>query len=160
MKPTTLAFSLLMSISFSSLSDSPPPFVDDRQAGGKPSDGLQIDAVRHGRQPEYERLVFDVSHWSKSSPNAPAATAGFYTVQKVVNRNALVVEFSGYRGTEVREMQFPADSLYTKLSLLTGEEWGDDSAIFYEVQTKQPPCFRIFGLMEPARVVLDTKPCR
>jgi len=124
--------------------------------GGSISDGLSISAIRTGTHPTYSRIVFDIVYWRGNKENAgkPSKDIGHYRFT-LNEKNILNVELSGFRSTSIKSMVDIHDTRIKSIRLLTGEEYGDDSSIFYTIQLRNRAKLKVFHLYNPARIVLD-----
>jgi len=123
--------------------------------GGTISDGLDLANIKMAKHQDYTRVVFYTNFWEgHNKANTPADTAGSYEFVLSDDKKNIDVELSGYRSSSVKNIT-TIDSIKS-IKELRGEEYGDDSSIFYRIKLPNKASnIKAFTLENPARVVLD-----
>jgi len=106
-----------------------------RLSGGEGADGLNLSDIRVGRHLEFTRIVFDVTYWQgygKPQAGRPADKAGHYTFTLQPDLH-IEAELAGFRSTTAVIPSLPKESIICSIKRLSGEEYGDDSAVFYRI---------------------------
>ncbi len=128
-----------------------------RLSGGESTDGLNLSAIRVGEHPGFTRIVFDVTFWQGyGNPRAgkPADKAGHYTFTLQPDLS-IEAELAGFRSTTAAIPSLPKGSIIRSIKRLSGEEYGDDSAVFYRITLRKQGRLKAFTLKDSARIVLD-----
>lgn len=126
-------------------------------SGGSISDGLDLSGVRIGKHEGYTRIVFDVQYWEGYGvPKAGTSsdTVGHYTFS-IDENYSIQAEFSGFRSSSTRKIIKLEESIIKTIEVLQGEEYGDDSSVFYRILLRRSARLKVFHLYNPARIVLD-----
>jgi len=127
--------------------------------GGTITDGLDLANVKIAKHIDYTRVVFYVNFWEgHSKPNTPADTTGSYKFVLDENNKSIKIELSGFRSSTIKNIKQDikiVDSIKS-IEELKGEEYGDDSSIFYNIVLKDKSSkIKAFTLENPSRIVLD-----
>ena len=146
--------------------EKPPPRQDSqfslaKQTVGKPADGLTLRSIRHAPHEGYYRIVFDIGMTEgKPARTVPHATATYQPRDRTIELNIAGVreDLTGNRplqsesgepfGKPMPIRKPPVDHLGRLLVL-------DDSAIAYRIKLTREARFRLLGLTDPARIVVD-----
>jgi hypothetical protein len=144
----------------------PPPsssFTLDQQTVGKPADGLTLRSIRHAPHPGFYRIVFDIGMAEGRPASAvPHATAVYQPRDRSIELNIAGIreDLTGNRplqnesgepfGKPVPIRKPPVDHLGRLVVL-------DDSAVAYRIQLTREARFRLMGLPDPARIVVDVE---
>ncbi len=127
--------------------------------GGTITDGLDLANVKIAKHIDYTRVVFYVNFWEgHSKPNTPADTTGSYKFVLDENNKSIKIELSGFRSSTIKNIKKDikiVDSIKS-IEELKGEEYADDSSIFYNIVLKDKSSkIKAFTLENPSRIVLD-----
>ncbi len=127
--------------------------------GGTITDGLDLANVKIAKHIDYTRVVFYVNFWEgHSKPNTPADTTGSYKFVLDENNKSIKIELSGFRSSTIKNIKQDikiVDSIKS-IEELKGEEYADDSSIFYNIVLKDKSSkIKAFTLENPSRIVLD-----
>ena len=126
--------------------------------GGVITDGLDLSAVEIGEHSGYTRIVFYANYWVGEQPSKagkPAESGGFYTFILSDDGRSIQAELSGYRSSSIKDIETSKYPNIISIKPLLGEEYGDDSSLFYQIKLAKPSTIKAFTLKDPARVVLD-----
>jgi len=123
--------------------------------GGVISDGLDLANIKVAEHQEYTRVVFYVNNWEgHSRAGTPADTTGSYRFVLSDDKKSIEVELLGYRSATLTNI--PLVESISSIKRLVGEEYGDDSSLFYDIKLKDRVSkIEVFTLSNPTRVVLD-----
>lgn len=142
-----LVFSLSMS-----MSECKPVQV---LSGGTISDGLDLSNIRVGEHSGYTRIVFDVKYWEGyGAPKAGTSSDNVGHYKFTLNEDHTIeAEFSGFRSANAKDIT--EQGIVHTVKRLRGEEYGDDSSVFYQIILRHPAKLKVFHLYDPARIILD-----
>jgi hypothetical protein len=145
----------------------PPPdesgFSLAAQRVGRPADGLVLRSIRHAPHTGYHRVVFDLGlAEGRLARAAPAATASYRAHDQVIEvvihgvrddltGNLPLRNEAGEPFGKPVPIDVPPIAWYGRAQVL------DDSAVAYEVKLRREGRFRLLGLDEPARIVVDVE---
>ncbi|WP_153015101.1 hypothetical protein [Sulfurovum riftiae] len=110
-----------------------------------------------GEHQGFTRIVFDVTYWQgygKPQAGKPADKAGHYTFTLHPDLS-IEAELAGFRSTTTAIPSLPKGGIIRTIKRLSGEEYGDDSAVFYRITLRRNARLKAFTLKDPARIVLD-----
>jgi len=124
--------------------------------GGTITDGLQVSNIRIGVHQNFTRIVFDVDFWegAENYHTKKPSNTGFHII-KIDKNHHILIELSGYRANKVDTIDIPKYTNITSINVLKGEEYADDSSIFYSIQLKHNANIKVFSLLNPTRLVVD-----
>jgi len=136
-------------------------FSLDRQAVGSPADGLSLRSIRHAAHDGFYRLVFDIAlDEGKLATTVPSAEATYRGRDRSIE-----LAIGGIRhdltGNLPRHdeggdpLGKPVTVNRPPVSYFVREQVLDDAMVAYRIQLTREARFRLHGLDEPARVVLD-----
>lgn len=126
-------------------------------SGGSISDGLDLSAIRIGKHEAYTRIVFDIKYWEgygTSKAGKSSDTVGHYRFS-LNDKHRIEAEFSGFRSSSTKKVIKFKDSIIQSIEILRGEDYGDDSSVFYRISLRKSARLKAFHLQNPARIVLD-----
>ncbi len=124
--------------------------------GGSISDGLDISAIKLGEHEKFTRIVFFVNNWEgHEQPNTPANTSGSYEFKLSKDSLSIQAELLGFRSATTTNPETNSSADIQSIEQLKGEEYGDDSSIFYQIKLSTPSKIKAFTLENPSRIVLD-----
>lgn len=133
------------------------------QSVGQPADGLTLRSIRHAPHPTYYRVVFDLGlQEGQVATTVPSAEASYRDTDRSIELTIHGVrhDLTGNRplrkengepwGTPVPVDKPPVTHLARVLVL-------DDAAVAYRIQLSRKARFRLLGLTDPARIVVDVE---
>jgi len=125
--------------------------------GGDIADGLDVANIKIAKHSDYTRVVFYINFWEgHSKPNTPADTTGAYKFLLKDDNKSIEVELSGFRSATAKDIKIDKNNIIKSIQELKGEEYADDSSIFYDINLKNKSSkIKAFTLDKPSRVVLD-----
>src|SRR5215212_7671436 len=125
------------------------PFVTRPEAsGGSSYEPDTVRAVRYGAHEGYERVVLDLG-----TGDEPAASAPKWTIMSPTGDGLLRVTLPSIIRTAVSDGTF-GDGLLDGYYVVRAPEGG----MFVDVLARKPFAYRVLGLSEPTRLVVDFKP--
>lgn len=125
------------------------PFVDRTEgSGGSGYDADTVLAVRYGDQGDYERAVIDLG-----TGEEPAGTVPEWTLVDPRDDGLLRVDLPSASATCVSDGRF-GDGLLGSFHVVRTPEGG----MFVDFFARKPFLYRVVGLEDPARLVVDFKP--
>ncbi|CAN5689028.1 hypothetical protein BH18ACT11_BH18ACT11_04490 [soil metagenome] len=125
------------------------PFVDRTEgSGGSGYDADTVLAVRYGDQGDYERAVIDLG-----TGEEPAGTVPEWTLVDPRDDGLLRVDLPSASATCVSDGRF-GDGLLGSFHVVRAPEGG----MFVDFFARKPFLYRVVGLEDPARLVVDFKP--
>ncbi len=126
-------------------------FSRETQEVGQDVSGTRISQIRTGDHVTFFRLVFDVGGSEGKAPRAKAALVG--GEQKIVLE---IYGISQDTDLQLAAIGRPINFADSAVKSLTGKfVSGDKGKIQYEILMTQDAAFRLEGLTNPARIVLD-----
>jgi hypothetical protein len=130
---------------------------------GEPSDGLVLRSIRHAPHETYHRIVFDLALAEGVPASAiPHATARYREHDKSIELTIAGVrhDLSGnlpLRREDGAAFGRPVPVDRPPVSYFARELVLDDSAVAYRVQLTRRARWRLIGLTQPVRIVLDVE---
>ena len=123
--------------------------------GGVISDGLDLANIKIAKHLEYTRVVFFANFWEgHKRADSVADNSGGYKFILSDDKMSVDIELLGYRSATLKSIII-VDTIKS-IKALKGEEYGDDSSLFYRVNLlNRASRIEGFTLSNPARVVLD-----
>ncbi len=152
---------LLLACSEACFADT-PPFTQAEMSGGEIADGLDVGSIRLGSHSTYDRLVFDVTYWEGAAEELGeyAEKPGHFSMKPLLMGVEYSLELGGFRAFSAPMPKFSADSRLSSISRRRGEAFEDDSTISLLIRFQSKQCYRVFTLVNPARIVLDVGECQ
>lgn len=144
-------------------SSAPEGFSLAAQSVGQPADGLTLRSLRHAPHPSYYRIVFDLGLQEGTlAQSVPRAETSYRDTDRSIE-----LTIHGVRHDLTGNRPLRKES---------GEPWGapvpidkppvahlarvlvlDDSAVAYRIQLTRKARYRLLGLTDPARIVVDVE---
>jgi Immunoglobulin-like domain of bacterial spore germination len=125
------------------------PFIEKTEdRGGSGYDADSVLAVRYGVHGDYERAVIDLG-----TGEEPAATVPEWTLMSPEGDGLLRVDLPSASATCVSDGQF-ADGLLGSFHVVRAPDGG----MLVDFFARKPFRYRVFGLQDPARLVVDFEP--
>ena len=117
-------------------------------SGGSSYEVNTVRAIRYGMHEEYERVVLDLG-----TGDEPAASVPEWTIMSPTGDGLLRVTLPSISRAAVSDGTF-GDALLNRYYVVRAPEGGT----FVDVFARKPFVYRVLGLSEPARLVVDFKP--
>ena len=117
-------------------------------SGGSSYEADTVRAIRYGMHEEYERVVLDLG-----TGDEPAASVPEWTIMSPTGDGLLRVTLPSISRAAVSDGTF-GDALLNRYYVVRAPEGGT----FVDVFARKPFVYRVLGLSEPARLVVDFKP--
>ena len=117
-------------------------------SGGSSYEADTVRAIRYGMHEEYERVVLDLG-----TGDEPAASVPEWTIMSPTGDGLLRVILPSISRAAVSDGTF-GDGLLDRYYVVRAPEGG----MFVDVFARKPFAYRVLGLSEPARLVVDFKP--
>jgi hypothetical protein len=124
--------------------------------GGTVSDGLDVSAIKLGSHEKFTRIVFFVNYWEgHEQANTPAKSTGSYEFKLSDDSLSIEAQLLGFRSATASDIENNKSTNIKSIKQLKGEEYGDDSSVFYKIELSRPSSIKAFTLQDPSRIVLD-----
>jgi len=117
-------------------------------SGGSSYEADTVRAIRYGAHEGYERVVLDLG-----TGDEPAASVPEWTIMSPTGDGLLRVNLPSISRTAVSDDTF-GNGLLDGYYVVRAPEGG----MFVDVFAREPLAYRVLGLSEPARLVVDFKP--
>jgi hypothetical protein len=125
------------------------PFVEKTEdSGGSGHDADTVLAVRYGVHDDYERTVIDLG-----TGEEPATTVPAWTLTSPEDDGLLRMDLPSANATCVSNGRF-ADGLLRSFHVVRAPDGG----MLVDFFAREPFRYRVFGLQDPARLIVDFEP--
>lgn len=127
--------------------------------GGTLGDGYDLSTIEIGEHEGFTRVVFGITYWEGDSENAgKKVDDGGYYIFVLDENKTIRADFSGFRSATVKMPTLTSHPILKEIVQLKGEEYGDDSSLFFKISLQKEATIKSAYLTNPARFVLDVYP--
>jgi hypothetical protein len=127
--------------------------------GGSIGDGYDLASIEVGEHDGYTRVVFGIKYWEGDTENGgKLVDDGGHYIFSMEKNDVILADFSGFRSATTTIPSFEDHPLIKEIILLRGEEYADDSSVYFHIVLHKKGKIEASYLTNPARFVLDIYP--